>query len=139
MTSRRLLFTLTGFNLVLLLFLLAGQIAPALASPPVAGVLRGRGLEIIDEHGQVRASIEILPADSTIAMPDGTKGSPETVLFRLRSSTGRPNVKVAATEDGSGMVLGGDAGNTYVQIRARGASTLLRLSQEDRPARLITP
>jgi hypothetical protein len=71
-----------------------------LRSPEVnsaGSVLRGRGLEITDDEGRVRASIKLHPAS---VLPDGT-AYPETVLLRLISSQGRPNVKIAATEDGS--------------------------------------
>ena len=45
--------------------------------------------------------MKILPPDPTVKMPDGTTGYPETVLLRLIDSQGRPNVKIAATEDDS--------------------------------------
>src|SRR2546425_9707321 len=59
-----------------------------------ATVLRGRSLEIVDEHGRVRASITVYPADPAVKMPDGTTGYPETVLLRLLSSKGGPNKKL---------------------------------------------
>ena len=114
MKSHRLLIALTVFNLGLLVFLLA-QIEVrflglrfVLRSPEVSSagsVLRGRGLEITDDEGRVRASIKLHPAS---VLPDGA-AYPETVLLRLISSRGRPNVKIAATEDGSAVALGGEA------------------------------
>lgn len=139
MTSPRLLLVLTGLNLVLLVSILASRIPPLAADTHASPMLRGRGLEIVDERGQVRASIEILPRDSTVKMPDGTTGYPETVLFRLRSSEGHPNVKISATEDGGGMVVGGSAHDNYVQILARGASPVVKLSEGGREPRVITP
>ena len=53
-------------------------------------------------------------------MPDGTTGYPETALFRLINSSGGPNVKIAATEDGSAISLGGESNPTYISILARG-------------------
>jgi len=50
MTSQRLAFTLTGLNLVLLLGVMA-QDRVAHAKSPL-GVLRGRGLEIVDGSGK---------------------------------------------------------------------------------------
>jgi hypothetical protein len=50
-------------------------------------------------------------------MPDGTTGYPETVLLRLISSKGAPNVKLAATEDGAACSFVGEKG--YVQIISR--------------------
>jgi len=72
-------------------------------------------------------------------MPDGTTGYPETVLLRLRSSAGRPNVKLAATEDGAGLVLGGDSDPTYAQLLARGDSTFLKLSNKNGHVHLVEP
>jgi len=93
----------------------------------------------VDDRGRVRASIAVLPADPAFKMPDGTTGYPETVLLRLRSSAGRPNVKLAATEDGSGLVLGGDSDPTYAQLLARGDSTFLKLSNKNGKVHLVEP
>jgi len=140
MTQPRVLFALTVINLVLLVSLLVAHVAPAFAGAGTPQVLRGRSLEIVDERGRVRASIEVLPRDTAVKMPDGTV-YPETVLLRLRSSEGRPNVKIAATEDGSAMALGGlsDASPAYVQVLARGTATSLKLTSQGRPDRVIAP
>ena len=108
MNTQRVMFALTGLNLVLLLFIFFSQARPVAADSGVVPVLRGRALEIVDDRGRVRASIAVMPADPAVRMPDGTTGYPETVLLRLRTSAGHPNVKIAATEDGAGMVLSGD-------------------------------
>jgi hypothetical protein len=78
MKFHRLVIALTVFNLGLLVFLLA-QIEVRflgfrflLRSPEVnsvRSVLRGRGLEITDDEGRVRASIKLQPAS---VPPDGT-------------------------------------------------------------------
>jgi hypothetical protein len=125
MKFHRLVIALTVFNLGLLVFLLA-QIEVRflgfrflLRSPEVnsaGSVLRGRGLEITDDEGRVRASIKLHPA---------------SVLLRLISSQGRPNVKIAATEDGSALALGGEADPTHVAIGARGTSASLKLVNKD--------
>src|SRR5262249_34059010 len=70
---------------------------------------------------------------------DGTMGYPETVLLRLIDSKGAPNVKVAATEDGSALSFGGESNPTHVQILARGATTSLKLVNHDGRDQLITP
>ena len=101
MKLQRLLIALGVFNLALLVFLLAQVEVRFLgfrffrsAEMSSAGsALRGRALEITDDEGRVRASIRLHPAS---VLPDGTT-YPETVLFRLISSQGRPNVKIAAT------------------------------------------
>src|SRR5207247_2246286 len=101
--------------------------------------IRRRALEIVDDRGRVRASIAVLPADPAFKMPDGTTGYPETVLLRLRTSAGRPNVKLGATEDGAGLVLGGESDPMYAQILARGDSTFLKLSNKNGKVHLVEP
>ena len=96
----------------------------------VTPVLRGRGLEIVDDRGRVRASITVFPA---------TPGYPETVLLRLHTSDGRPNVKIAATEDGSALVLGGRSDPTFIQALARGAKTSVKLKNKSGRQRVIKP
>src|SRR5207253_9351797 len=104
MKTQRVAIALTMLNLVILMFvLLRANSAP---SAEVAPVLRGRALEIVDDHGRVRAMIKVFPDNPTVKMPDGTMGYPETVLLRLIDSKA-PNVKIAATEDGSAVSLGG--------------------------------
>jgi hypothetical protein len=144
MKLQRLLIALTNFNLGLLVFLLAQIEVRFLgfrfllrsAEVNAAGsVLRGRVLEITDEEGRVRASIQLHPAS---VLPDGTT-YPETVLLRLISSQGRPNVKIAATEDGSALVLGGESDPIQVAIAARGTTTSLTLINKDGQQQLIKP
>jgi hypothetical protein len=137
MNTQRVAIGLTMLNLVILMFvLLRANSAP---SPQVASVLRGRALEIVDDHGRVRAMIKVFPDDPTVKMPDGTMGYPETVLLRLIDSKGAPNVKIAATEDGSAVSLGGESNPTHVQVLARGASTSLKLVNKDGREQLIKP
>ncbi len=143
MKTQRFLVALSVLNLALLAFLLA-QIEvrfPGLhllrsAEVTTAGpVLRGRALEITDDVGRTRASIKVYPAST---LPDGTT-YPETVLLRLVNSQGTPNVKLAATEDGSALVLAGDSNPTHAQILARGTTTVLMLTNKDGQRREITP
>ena len=102
-------------------------------------MLRGRELQLVDQRGRVRVEMKILPPDPSVKMPDGTTGYPETVLLRLIDSQGRPNVKIAATEDGSGISLGGNANPTHIQILSRGDKTLLKLVNRDNKQQLIAP
>jgi hypothetical protein len=137
MSIQRLLVVLTVVNVALLAFSLAQSRTVPVQG--VAPVLRGHALEIVDDRGRVRASIAVLPANPGVRMPDGTTGYPETVLLRLISSDGGPHVKLAATEDGSALVLGGESDPTYVQLLARGVSTSLRLSDKNGHEQLIKP
>ena len=137
MKTQRLLIALTIVNIALLTVSLARP--GAAGADGVAPVRRGRALEIMDDRGRLRASIAVLPADPVVKMPDGTTGYPETVLLRLSTSEGRPNVKLAATEDGAGLVLGGESNPTHVQVLARGVSTSLKLSNKDGREQVIKP
>ena len=144
MKTQRLLIALSVFNLGLLVFLLAQvevrflgfRFLPRSVEVTAAGsVLRGRALEITDDEGRVRASIRMYPAS---VLPDGTT-YPETVLLRLINSQGAPNVKLAAAEDGSTLLLGGEANPAHVQIAARGPTTALKLTNKDGQQQLVTP
>jgi hypothetical protein len=137
MKHQRLLLVITVLN-ILLLVLSVGQTRAVMAKG-IAPVLRGRALEIVDDRGRVRASITILPADPHFKMPDGTVGYPESVLLRLISPKGRPNVKIGASDRGSGLGLGGEDDPTYVQILAEGPNTSLKLINKDGRERLIKP
>jgi len=122
---RRIALVLAGLNVVLMLLVLA-SVRPLAANEHVSpGVLRGSALELVDERGRVRAEIKVLPADPTAKMPDGTEGYPASVLLRLIDSKGSPHVKLAASEDGSGLVLGGEKG--YVQILSRGTNPHVKI------------
>src|SRR5262245_50843584 len=137
MKIQRLLIALTVANIALLTVLLARSgSAEAQDEMPV---LRGRALEIVDEHGKVRASLTVIPADPTQKMPDGSMGYPETVLLRLITSEGRPNVKIGTSERGAGLGLGGQSDPTYVQILAQQDSTSLKLTNKDGREQIIKP
>lgn len=137
MKNPRLLLVITLLN-ILLLAVSVGQTRAVMAER-VAPVLRGRALEIVDDKGRVRASITVLPGDPHFKMPDGTVGYPESVLLRLISPEGRPNVKLGASEQGSGLGLGGEDNPTYVQILAQGPSTSIKLTDKDGRERVIKP
>ncbi|HEV3217001.1 MAG TPA: hypothetical protein VGZ27_14820 [Vicinamibacterales bacterium] len=135
MKIQRVLIALTVLNLVLLVFLMA-QLRPVTAQN-IAPVLRGRALEIVDDQGRVRAEIKVHPAQPTLKMPDGTTGYPETVLLRLITSKGGPNVKVSTTEDGSGVVLGGEKG--YTQLLSRTSDPFIKIVTKDGREQLVRP
>ena len=48
-------------------------------------------------------------------------------------------MKIAATEDGSAVALGGEADPTHVAIGARGTSASLKLVNKDGQQQLIKP
>ena len=126
MKTQRLLFALTIVNFaILFVSLFRWNNVEARSDAPI---LRGRALEIVDDAGRVRASLSVLPADPNVRMPDGSTGYPETVLLRMINSQGRPNIKIAATERGAGVLVAGESDPTYVQILADGTKTSLRLT-----------
>jgi hypothetical protein len=114
MKTQRIAIGLTVLNLLILAYTLfrASPAAPA----EVAPVLRAHALEIVDDNGRVRAMIRVFPPSPDAKLPDGTTGYPETVLLRLIDSKGAPNVKIAATEDGSAVSLGGESNPTNVSM-----------------------
>ncbi|HAQ21038.1 MAG TPA: hypothetical protein DCR40_17660 [Prolixibacteraceae bacterium] len=133
MKTQRFTVALTVINLVVLLVILF--LINTSLKPDVASVVRGKAFELMDDQGRVRAEIKVLPAEADFKMPDGSQGYPETVILRLIDSKGGPNVKLAATEDGSGLVLGGDAG--YVQILSRSNNPFIKLNTKDGKEKVV--
>jgi hypothetical protein len=137
MKTQRIAIGLAVLNLLILGYVLFRP--STAASADVAPVLRAHALEIVDDNGRVRAMIRVFPPSPNAKMPDGTMGYPETVLLRLIDSNGAPNVKIAATEDGSAVSLGGESNPTNVQLLARGASTSVKLVNKDGQQQVIKP
>lgn len=142
MKHQRLLTVLTLTNLGVLLFLLwSGTRAVHASGPP--HVLRGSGLEIVDGQGKVRAMIAVLPpgpakrADGSI-VNDG-KIIPETVLFRLIRPDGRPSVKIATSEEGSGLTLSGGIDPAYIVLNSNGGNPEITVTNKDGKLQIIKP
>lgn len=136
MKMQRLLLALTVVNLGLLIFLLLPHFRPALASG-VTPVLRGRAIEIVDDNGRVRASLNVFPAST---QPDG-QTYPETVLLRLITERGRPSVKISASEQSAGLSFAGPTGtkDTYLILEAKGTTSSLKLRNEDGQEQIVKP
>lgn len=137
MKIQRLLVVLTVINLGILVF----QLTPfrRAEADGVAPVLRGRSLEIVDDHGKVRASIKLHPADPNYKWPNGKVGIPETVMLRLIDANGRPEVKLGASEQGGGLGLIGEFDSAHVILQADGAETSLKLANKDGRQQLVKP
>jgi len=107
------------------------------STPGADQILRGRGLQIVDDSGHVRASIQILPQSR---QQDGTMVA-ETVLLRLITEQGRPSVKISTSEQQSGMSLTGPTGtsHTYVQALAGSSASAVVIKSEDGSERRIEP
>jgi len=136
MKGARVLLALSAANFILLAALLVHGLDLARAESG-AQVLRGRGLQIVDEQGRVRASISVLPAGRG---EDGTVHA-ETVLLRLITERGRPTVKIAASEPASGLSFAGPTGtkDTYLILEAREHTSTLRLRNEDGKEQVVKP
>ena len=109
----------------------------AVLTPAGDQILRGRGLQIVDDSGHVRASIQVLPQSR---QQDGTM-SAETVLLRLITEQGRPSVKISTSEQRSVMSLTGPTGtsHTYVQALAGSSASAVVVRSEDGGERKIEP
>jgi len=136
MATQRVLVALTVANLALLLLGVSERLRPAIAQSELP-MLRGRGLEIVDKQGRVRASISVLPPGPS---QSGVEQS-ETVILRLITERGRPTVKIGSSEPQSGLSFAGPTStkDTYVILEAKGTSTSLKLRSEDGRERLLEP
>jgi hypothetical protein len=138
MKTQRLLLVLTLTNLALLIGLIAVLAQRrAAAAEELAPMLRGRGLQIVDESGKVRASIAVLPPTKQ----QNGETSAETVLLRLITEQGRPSVKLAASEESAGISLAGPTGtkNTWVTMGSKGTGSWLTLKDENGREQNIKP
>jgi hypothetical protein len=136
MGTRRGLYGLMVLNLAFLAIALAQLARPAYGQHELP-VLRGRGLEIVDPQGRVRASITILPASK----PSAGEETSETVLLRLITERGRPSVKIGASEPVSGLSFAGPTGtkHTYIILQSRDTTSSLELRSEDGRRRVLEP
>jgi hypothetical protein len=137
MKTQRFLIVLTVINLGLLGYQLVQHHPGPAVTTDVSAVIRGRALEIVDDRGRVRASLSVLPEDPKVTW--NGKPYPETVLLRLMSPDGRPNVKLGASKRGSGLMIGGESDPTYIQVIAEGGESALKLINKDGLERLIKP
>jgi hypothetical protein len=128
----RTLTALTVINSVLLVVLLFQQFRPAFAANQ-PDILRGRGLQIVDGQGRVRASISVLEPEKS--------ADSETVLLRLITERGRPTVKIAASEPSTGVMVAGPTNTkaTFAILNAGTSTSSLKLSNEDGQEQLVTP
>ena len=137
MKTERLLILLTTVNVALLSYQLVRPRPSTAATIDLQTVIRARALEIVDDRGRVRASLSVLPEDPK-HMWQG-EPYPETVLLRLITADGRPNVKLGASRRGAGLVIGGESDPTYVQVLAEGGESSVKLIDKNGTERLIRP
>ena len=135
MKTHRLVLALTLVNLTLLTFQIV-HLRAAEASPAL-GILRGTGLEIVDDQGRGRAQIVVYPGDDSVTLPNGQKLK-ETVLFRLSTADGKPRVKIGTSEQGAGLSFVGDSDDTYLILQADLEESTLKLKDGDGTEKLIS-
>ncbi len=133
MRNQRLLLLLTLINLVLLIGLVLDRVTPAWAQRGTAQMLRGRGLEIVDDRGRLRATIGVLPSTTV-----DSKRYPESVLLRLIDPTSGPVVKLGAASNGGalGLTDGADRG---VQVFAHDTGSFVRIVDRAGREKVIRP
>ena len=114
---------LTVINLALLLFVLTQTESTATQS--VAPVLRAQAIELVDDHGQVRAQLNV-------------ESNGETV-FRLRDANGTIRVKLGVAEDGSGLLLLDESTEPGAQILVKPTGATLTLTGKDGQQQVLKP
>jgi hypothetical protein len=119
MKTERLALALMAANLLLLILVFANGVpsaargaaqASASLEEAVVPVLRGRALELLDDHEQVRARISMEPGGETV--------------LRLLDENGTIRVKLGAGENGSGLLLLDEETEPGVHLIARRAGTI---------------
>ena len=113
---QKILTALTGVNLMLCVFLLTE--AANADTDRTEGMLRARGLQILDDRGRVRAALAILPASPSTS---------ETVILRMINADGQPSVKLATSSDGAGLSLVGGDDVSYITLTAEGPEARLKM------------
>ena len=131
MKTQRVALALTAVNLVLAVFLVS-QIHRTQANE-VAPVLRGRGLEIVDDQGRIRAQI-------LVAAPTTVNGKlyPETVLFRMADPKSGPVVKMTASSNGSALGLSDDE-DAGVSLYARDTGSFVKVVDKKGKEQILKP
>ena len=132
----RLTFAFTLINLGLFVWLMAQT--SHVAAQDVVPVLRGRGLEVLDDQGRVRASIK------TYGKGDGSGTYDDLVIFRLHDRVGKPMIKLDTHTTvnglkGSGLGLLGASDETQAYIGTTGANAKIDLKNGDGRRQQVQP
>jgi hypothetical protein len=87
--------------------------------------------------------IKVIPAGPAVradgSVVNNGKIIPETVLFRLIRPDGRPSVKIATSEDGSGLTLSGGIDPTYIVLNSNEGAPEITLTNKDGKLQIIKP
>ena len=120
--QNRIMTGLTLVNFALLGYQFASKPVVAQSVPQV---VRARALELVDDRGRARASIDVAPEGD--------------VVFRLRDETGTIRVKMSAGREGSGLLLLDASTEPGVQLNAAATGSRIRLTNRDGRNREIVP
>jgi hypothetical protein len=123
MGGRRFLIALTGTNALVLAGLLIHSNHLAAASDQET--VRARAIELVDQHGRVRAQLNV--------------ESNGEAVFRLRDAKGEIRVKLGAGGDGSGLLLLDGATEPAIHMLAKDSGTSVTLTSKGRQPRVIAP
>jgi hypothetical protein len=91
----------------------------------VQSIVRARAIELIDDQGRVRASLNV-----------ETNGE---AVFRLRDANETIRMKLGASEDGSGLLLLDDSTNPGLHVLAKRGNTTMTLINKDGRKRVVEP
>jgi hypothetical protein len=128
-----LLTILTVLNLVLLGFLLLQNTTRVVADDKDQ-ILRGKGLQIVDDAGKVRASITLHPAQYH---EQSKTHYPETVVLRLIDENGRPEIKIAASKDGGGYTCIGETDGTQAMMHAMKGAAFVKVQDSEESVKYV--
>jgi hypothetical protein len=119
------IFLVTALNVGSALVSCRNGIAPA-AAGSTSAVVRARKLEIVDDAERVRATIEVLPGPHA-----------GTSILRLIDENGRPEVKLAASDEGSGLSIIGATDADYLVLSADEKGPVFRVMQHGREHNIV--
>jgi hypothetical protein len=122
MKIQRLVILLVFLNIVLFFCIAA---ASRNGNADVQPVLRVQALELVDDRGVVRATLNV-----------ETNGE---AVFRIRDQEGTIRVKVSGSKDGAGFVLLNDSTEPGVHALAKRDGTKLTLTGKNGEKRVIEP
>jgi hypothetical protein len=123
METRRLLIALMGINAAVLAVLIIRPAGLFAAGDPET--VRARAIELVDQHGRVRAQLNV-------------ESNGEAVL-RLRDAKGEVRVKLGADGEGSGLILLDGATEPRIQLLAKNSGTSVTLTSQGGQRRVLTP
>jgi hypothetical protein len=114
-----------GALAIALCLLVAKAAAPGPANSEAPPVLQAQKIELVDEHGVVRARLN-------------TESNGE-VMLRLMDQRGEIRIKLGASGEGSGLILMNDLAQPGVHMLAKNSGAAVTLTDRENRQRVITP